>query len=147
MLALNFDGVSTGMNFYGGGNHFIRARGLLMAYVDLSHEVDVCGVALQGISWHSTGGYTYLHHPVPISYYWKRSDTERNAKQATHVVARDGVSFPNWSKVRCEAGICTWRTKAVCRSSASRPAFWRFTSWVESLSAGSPPGRFSGFRP
>lgn len=38
----------------------------LRAFIELSKRDDVCGVGLWGVAWPETGGYTYLHHNVPI---------------------------------------------------------------------------------
>ena len=45
-----------------------------MAFQELSHEPDLCGVALFQNPWWTSGGYTYLHRDVPL--YLLERDTE-----------------------------------------------------------------------
>jgi GPI mannosyltransferase 3 len=52
------------------GDHFrpnwTTERPLLAAMSDLRDRSSMCGLGLIDVPWYTTGGYTYLHRPIPI---------------------------------------------------------------------------------
>jgi hypothetical protein len=59
----------------------------------LRHEPKLCGVALIGLGFWETGGYTYLHRRVPL-YMVERGDFARAARASNIFVAPVGVAVP-----------------------------------------------------
>ncbi len=67
--------------FYGDEqDHWVRRRGGLLAMRKLGETPEICGVALAGIGWGDTGGYSYLHRDIPL--FALRDQYELGAKAA-----------------------------------------------------------------
>jgi len=104
------------------------------AAVALRHDGATCGVALWRVWWASSGGYTYLHRPVPI-YLPDRQPDPRGAlvaHQATFntILASSRLTAPlpdAYRPVQCfgpqglygDDGVCIWRRVGGCDRGAA----------------------------
>jgi hypothetical protein len=90
--------------------------GNLSAFQTLSTRSDLCGVGLFGVTWDYSGGYAYLHQPVPI--YPVDSDKEFGtlAQGFNYVVAsiRPPILQDVYKLDRCWAGTCVYKRSGAC---------------------------------
>lgn len=90
--------------------------GGLAAFQNLSRDSGVCGVAIVKDNWWDYGGYTYLHHSVPI-YLLATLDEVYDASGSFNV-AVTSAPFPRGSlgfeQIRCGYGVCTYRRPGSC---------------------------------
>ena len=81
----------------------------------LSQQDNVCGVALYGVAWHTTGGYSYLHHPAPIIIP-AAEDFSAEARSFDFVVA--GQEFPlpdpSFHRLDCSQRVCLYQRPGAC---------------------------------
>lgn len=92
-----------------------------MAYFhQLSEEKDVCGVALYGVPWVLSGGYTYLHHPVAIIVPGSEQ-FNAEAENFNVLVARQGFPITDSRYVPrdCRHGICLYQRPGGCTHSST----------------------------
>lgn len=66
----------------------------LAAMRDLSRRDDVRGVAVTGIEWQTCGGYSWLHHDVPL-YFVDRKETPAPAWPHVNYVVAIGGTVPS----------------------------------------------------
>lgn len=85
-----------------------------------------CGVALWGVEWWLSGGYTHLDRPVPM-YLYDQFDPELATRPPAAadwpafdwVMAFDGRTPPAiYRRVACSEPICLWRRDGDCRETA-----------------------------
>jgi len=82
---------------------------------ELSQEDDVCGVAVYGVPWPATGGYTYLHHSVAIILP-TTEDFAHESQNFNFVVASQAAPIPAPSFIQrsCRGGTCLYQRPGPC---------------------------------
>lgn len=98
-----------------------KAAGDLRAFSRLSNDSQACGLAVVGIHWWDTGGYTYLDRPIPIFIFSDNSDARPFTATFNRIVVPQSAEAPlvNYSPVDCEEGVCTYRRAGTCERGAS----------------------------
>jgi hypothetical protein len=103
----------------GGGQDALlwrRYEGSKRSFTALSLRDDVCGVALLDLGWAFTGGYTYLHHAVPLFELRETSGVSVIEPFANYLVGL-GVDAPrlaSYEREQCWSGICLYRRPGAC---------------------------------
>lgn len=91
------------------------------AFAMLAHSPDLCGLALDDVSWQETGGYAALHRDVPI---YQRGEGEGralpSAEAFNYALARRGAAQPGFETVQCfpsstRYDVCVLRRPGTCR--------------------------------
>ena len=96
----------------------LRGQGTVLAASFVSHRSDVCGIGLFGFAgedWGVYGGYTYLHHPVPM--YWPKDETELASRApAFNILLSTDAPPPalGFNEDKCFDGICVWHRPGGC---------------------------------
>lgn len=99
----------------------------LRAMSALSVRNDVCGVMLYRKPWMGTGGYTYLHHDVPL--YWlpntvAEDDFASLTPAANYIVAGAPLaqqgSYSPYTVERCWSETCLYRRPGECAPAQGR---------------------------
>jgi len=69
--------------------NWTRRSGFIEAFLELSHSDSACGVGLWkiGWGWADTGGYTYLHRPIPVLDVQNDADFWRSQPRFNYVLA------------------------------------------------------------
>jgi len=116
--------VSIGMGFFLLFSWILRSRftywvknsGGMITFSQLSKDTSICGVGLYGISWLVTGGYTYLHHNVPIILIPGSEQFDKEAPTINAVVAREDLSISRNEFVlsKCRNGVCLYQRNGSC---------------------------------
>jgi hypothetical protein len=115
------------------GNHFqtfLHKDGAIVdAFDRIGRQDDVCGVAVVGMPWWRTAGYTHLHRDVPI-YLFPPDEVPMWSQSFNYVVGnRDSVKDTNlFSIARCapnlsfsgSGGVCIFRRSGNCVASQER---------------------------
>jgi hypothetical protein len=87
----------------------------LEAMARLSADPEVCGVALAGVHWAWTGGYTYLHRAVPLFIAWDPRHLAALAPAVNAVLVRAGYPFPEgFARDVCWTDLCLARRPGGC---------------------------------
>jgi len=60
---------------------------------------DACGVAVLGLPWFETGGYTYLHRNIPFLVMRRPEELQGSTMQFNYLIALDGVSLDGYRSV------------------------------------------------
>ncbi len=113
--------------------HWNNRTGVYRAMQQLSHTPDACGVALYGVDWSNSGGYTYLHRNVPIFVtsvefpYAPISPSAANtignwmnfdamSPSFNYVVAETPLpaSLHGYSPIRCWQEACLYKRPGTC---------------------------------
>jgi hypothetical protein len=103
-------------------------RPLLDAFTSIRKQGALCGVALDGIHWSETGGYTYLHRPIPLMIYnadQKRQLAADAAGFNAIVAPGDTAVPPGYTRDQCfpatpgRPSICIFRRPGSCASPSS----------------------------
>jgi hypothetical protein len=92
-----------------------------LSFRELSLRTDVCGVALVGLHWAWSGGYTYLHHEVPLFRVKRGEAIAPVAEHANYLVAGGSEPAPPgpYTKERCwQDGGCLYRRPGGCVAKA-----------------------------
>ena len=79
----------------------------LAAFALVRDTPDLCGVALYGIDWTFSGGYTYLHRPIPLFSYSRLEPGQLAQERAQFdaIVLAQGLAVPaGYSARACFAG-------------------------------------------
>lgn len=99
-----------------------KASGDLRAFSRLSTDSNACGLAVLGIHWWDTGGYTYLDRPIPIFIFSDKRDAGSVAPVFNRIVApqSSGVPLPDYSLLRCQEGICIYEREGACERGGSQ---------------------------
>jgi GPI mannosyltransferase 3 len=98
-----------------------KARGGLRAFSLLSEDRDACGLAIFHVKWWDTGGYTYLHRPIPI-FFLPGSDDGASISQSFNRLVMpqsDAVPFPGYQVSSCRDGVCVYRRAGPCQAGSS----------------------------
>jgi len=92
------------------------STGNLRAFQELSTEKTLCGVALWGIPWHTSAGYTHLHRDVPI--FLLENDKDFNQMQASFNYLVGKVPIPpqhqDYVLQRCWKNTCLYQRSGSC---------------------------------
>ncbi len=90
----------------------------LEAFSRLRREDNICGVAVRGVWWSHTGGYAYLHRPIPLYYpdLVPSSSPVIAASQAAYnaIVAPPNARFSGYQKQECFGVDARFSDQAVC---------------------------------
>jgi len=98
-----------------------KARGGLRAFSLLSTDQDACGLAMLNVNWWDTGGYTYLHRPIPIFFLPSSDDGTAISQSFNRLVApqSNAVPLPGYQVSSCQDGICVYRREGPCQAGGS----------------------------
>jgi phosphatidylinositol glycan class B len=98
-----------------------KARGGLRAFSYLSQDQSACGLAVLDIDWWDTGGYTYLHRPIPLFFLVNPADAATVAESFNRIVQpqSDSLPLPGYVASSCRDGICVYRRQGLCQSGGS----------------------------
>ncbi len=98
-----------------------KARGGLRAFSLLSTDQDACGLAMLNVNWWDTGGYTYLHRPIPIFFLPSSDDGTAISQSFNRLVApqSNAVPLPGYKVSSCRDGICVYRREGPCQAGGS----------------------------
>jgi hypothetical protein len=68
----------------------------LSTFAALRDTANACGVAIFGFDWTGSGGYTYLHRPIPLFAYARteRAELQRDAAQFDAIVTPKSLVTP-----------------------------------------------------
>jgi phosphatidylinositol glycan class B len=97
-----------------------RAHDNLAAASFVAHQPAFCGLGLygeKGRDWARSGGYTYLHRPVPI--YWPENRFELSSLAPAFNVLIYTAAPPSilgFEKVRCFGRVCVARRAGDCEA-------------------------------
>ena len=93
-----------------------RYEGAKRAFSTLSRRDDVCGVALLGLGWAFSGGYTVLHHDVPLIEARGSERIPAVEPHANYLVSRrvDAPRLGAYARERCWGPICLYRRPGGC---------------------------------
>lgn len=95
--------------------YWSKDSGSMRAFAWLSKDESVCGVGLYGVPWFNTGGYTYLHHNIPIILIPGTDQFETEAASFNAVVVREDLEVNNDFRLsRCWNGECLYRRTGRC---------------------------------
>lgn len=109
LLGQRFDGYATGLtNRRPTQSHWSRDIAGLDMFNYLSKRSDVCGVATIGRNWAWTGGYTYLHHDVPIIFDSTPNQLNVLSPDVNVIAAIGPVALPSYFEK-----VATWDGYAV----------------------------------
>jgi hypothetical protein len=99
----------------------------LRAFIWLRDSPRYCGVAIFGFDWTGSGGYSYLHRPVPLFAYGadERAQLRRDSTQFNAVVVPKQAAIAGFVRARCwtgnrGGGVCVWERPGPC-STANSP--------------------------
>ncbi|MGI9102029.1 MAG: hypothetical protein ACR2IF_06255 [Terriglobales bacterium] len=99
------------------GNSHVRGRyrGALPAFAAVGLEPEVCGVGVRGF-WFNSGGYTWLHRPVPITAAAGERQVEALAPTFNVLVTVDGLDNQpaGFAREQCWAKWCVYRRPGGC---------------------------------
>jgi len=99
-----------------------KARGGLRAFSRLSLDSQACGVAVFKVDWWDTGGYTYLHRPIPVFFFPSFAVAGSANQTFNRVVAPEFtvVSLPGYAPSNCQDGVCVYRREGSCGPGVSQ---------------------------
>ena len=99
----------------------------LTAFALVRDTPDLCGVALYGIDWTFSGGYTYLHRPIPLFSYSRLEPDQltQDRAQFDAIVLAQGLAVPvGFSGKACfgggeASGVCVVTRPGKCAPPSS----------------------------
>ena len=100
--------------------HRYRGHDNLQAVSFVAHGPAFCGLGLYGLDgddWANYGGYTYLHHPVPM--YWPKDEAELDRLAAgfdTLVYTKAPPAGLGFTPQRCFGQVCVAKRSDGCTS-------------------------------
>jgi GPI mannosyltransferase 3 len=100
-----------------GESMWTQGRGGIEAMARLAEDPTVCGVALAGIHWAWTGGYTYLHRAVPLYIAEDPRHLARLAPAVNAVLVRPPEDVPRLAgfvRDACWTDLCIARRPGPC---------------------------------
>ncbi|MCP8938437.1 hypothetical protein NK718_07905 [Alsobacter sp. SYSU M60028] len=98
----------------------------LAAEAALRNAGDLCGVALAGLNWFDTGGYTHLHRPVFLYLYDQPYDERPDKRRLgdaefssfNYLIAPPDIARPpGYAQLGCEGEVCVYRRPGGCTPS------------------------------
>jgi hypothetical protein len=100
--------------------YWVRSEGSKRSFTQLSLRDDVCGVALFDLLWSSSGGYTYLHHDVPLVELDESDGPNAAEARANYLLTRklDAPRLGAYARERCWGPICLYRRPGGCEPPA-----------------------------
>lgn len=111
MLAI---AIGLGMSYRWNSN-----RGELKSLQLVSTRSDVCGVALSRVHLVFSGGYTYLHHDVPLFELESQEAIALERQRFNYLVINPKGPEPDaiadYRQQACFGSICTYRREGTCR--------------------------------
>lgn len=109
----------------GGYRDLWSSRAALMpVWLAARQRPDLCGLGLYGpdFPWHVTGGYAYLHRPVPI-YLLRTPEALAAARPGANYLMTwghpDGPAQDGYVPVLCANGFCLARREQACSAAGS----------------------------
>ena len=98
-----------------------RQAGNLIAFQQLSQDKALCGVALLGIAWYDSGGYTYLHRNVPLYVLPGESELKVSDRSFNAIVAPSALptNADGFERLGCWDGVCVYKRDGICEQSNS----------------------------
>ena len=98
-----------------------KARGGLRAFSELSLDSQACGVAVFKVDWWDTGGYTYLHRPIPVFFFPNFAVAQSANQTYNRIVAPELTVVPiqGYATRNCRDGVCVYRREGACRTGGS----------------------------
>lgn len=102
--------------------HWYGIANNLLAMQSLSQEKNVCGVGLWNIHWALSGGYTYLHHNVPVFSVETNKDFQELYSGFNYVVAALPLpsQYQNYQLKQCWEGTCIYQRPGSCNRIVDR---------------------------
>ena len=96
--------------------YWSAASGGMMMFNKLSQSSTACGVGLYSVPWTETGGYTYLHRPIPITFVEEAEIFSKEAPTFNALVAGEGVFIPGGEFVleECRMNVRLYRRPGPC---------------------------------
>ena len=93
-----------------------HATGGLVAFERLSTDSNVCGVAIYRDNWWDFGGYTYLHHDVPMYILPDGAAFSASASGFNVLVTSSPLppAAGQFQRLRCAYGVCTFKRAGGC---------------------------------
>lgn len=90
--------------------------GNLKAFQLLSHDEQLCGLAINQRAWAYSGGYTYLHRNVPIFLLPDVEKPEAGSDTFNAMIAPKPLSarLQGFELVKCWPGACLYRRLGPC---------------------------------
>ena len=94
-----------------------RHEGSKRSFAALSQRDDVCGVALLGVGWAFSGGYTHLHRDVPLFVVRRPEGIAASMPHANYLVTHrlDAPRLEAYTRERCWGPICLYGRPGGCR--------------------------------
>jgi GPI mannosyltransferase 3 len=98
-----------------------KARGGLRAFSLLSTDEGACGLAVLGVDWWDTGGYTYLHRPIPIFFPPGSRAAAAVSPSFNRLVAPQShaLPLPGYEVSSCQDGVCVYHRDGPCQAGGS----------------------------
>jgi hypothetical protein len=98
-----------------------KEAGNLIAFRQLSQDKTLCGVALLGIGYNYSGGYTYLHHDVPLYLLPDDADLEASVSGFNAIVTPGALpaSIDGFERFGCWDGVCVYERQGTCTKGIS----------------------------
>lgn len=98
----------------------------LRAFAWIRETPRYCGVAIFGFDWTGSGGYAYLHRPVPLFWYGpaEQAELRQDSSQFNALVVPETVRIPKFTRDRCWAGtqgggVCILNRPGHCAKASS----------------------------
>jgi GPI mannosyltransferase 3 len=93
-----------------------HSSGGLIAMDQLSRDSSVCGVGLYKLSWIYSGGYSHLHHNVPIVLVLRDDELEDQAPSFNALVTGGTINDQTmgFQSSGCWNGVCLYRRAGSC---------------------------------
>lgn len=100
---------------------WVNSRAVLLAGTYLHDQPDLCGLGMRGVSWLSTGGYAWLHRPVPVyGSSLTPAQLDVGADAFNFQLVQTGTPDPGapWERLACFSEplteMCVWRRPGGC---------------------------------
>jgi hypothetical protein len=95
-----------------------RYEGAKQSFSQLSRREDVCGVALLDLAWSYSGGYTHLHHDVPLFEVRSPEAIRGVERHANYLVSRnlDAPRLAAYARERCWGRFCLYQRPGGCET-------------------------------
>jgi hypothetical protein len=75
-------------------DYWTRSRNHVLAFRDIGQQSDACGVALAGVGWWQTPGYSGLGRDIPIYQIGRDESSDRLAPAANYLIAGPKLPTP-----------------------------------------------------
>jgi len=97
---------------------WVRDRGTILAFRELSRQPDACGLGLHGTPWYNTPGYAVLHRDIPLYDVSKPEKFAQLRGSFNYVLTRESTplsdpEFQPWNGWR-KAGMAIYRRPGGC---------------------------------